>query len=101
VGASSINVDQESRAATFQRYASSAAADGDSTDSTAQIFGCVGTLAGNPALCAALNWHVGQLLASGRSGRAIFCRAVPAGISVTTLQYMVVAVGWRLGTMTD
>ncbi|MGH3416165.1 MAG: discoidin domain-containing protein, partial [Actinocrinis sp.] len=38
-----------------------AAANGDSTDSTAQIFGCGGTLSANPQLCAGLNRHVAQL----------------------------------------
>ena len=42
-------------------FTSYAAANGDSSDSTAQIFGCGGTLSANPPLCAALNRHVAQL----------------------------------------
>ena len=100
-----------------------AAANGDTTDSTAQIFGCGGTLANNPTLCAGLNRHVAQLPASEQSNPANFYQAAPANyyaefwhenaingkqygfpydddagqssdISVTNPQYMVVAVGW-------
>ena len=62
-------------------FTSYAAANGDTTDSTAQIFGCGGTLAANPTLCSALNRHVAQLPASravqpgqllpGRSGQLL------------------------------
>ena len=38
-----------------------AASVGDTSDSTAQIFGCGGTLSANPPLCAGLNRHVAQL----------------------------------------
>jgi hypothetical protein len=104
-------------------FSAYAAANGDTSDSTAQIFGCGGTLAANPTLCAALNRHVAQLPASEQSNPANFYEAAPANyyaefwhdnaingkqygfpydddagqssdISVTNPQYMVVAVGW-------
>jgi hypothetical protein len=104
-------------------YSSYAASVGDTTDSTAQIFGCAGTLAGKPSLCAGLNRHVAQLPASEQSNPGQFYLAAPANyyaqfwhqnainglaygfpyddyagqssdISVTNPQYMVVAVGW-------
>ena len=104
-------------------YASYAASAGDSSDSTAQIFGCTGTLASNPALCAGLNRHVAQLPAAQQSDPANFYQAAPANyyaqfwhanainglaygfpydddagqssdISVSNPQYLVVAVGW-------
>jgi hypothetical protein len=104
----------------FQSYA---AANGDTTDSTAQIFGCGGTLANNPQLCAGLNRHVAQLPSAQQSIPGNFYLAAPANyyaqfwhrnaingfeygfpyddyagqsadISVTNPQYMVVAVGW-------
>jgi hypothetical protein len=104
-------------------FTSYAAAAGDTTDSTAQIFGCGGTLAANPTLCAGLNRHVAQLPAAQQSDPANFYQAAPANyyaqfwhasainglqygfpydddagqssdISVTNPQYMVVAVGW-------
>ena len=108
----------------FANYFSSyAAANGDSSDSTAQIFGCGGTLAGNPQLCAALNRHVAQLPLAQQTNPANFYQAAPANyyaefwhqnaingvqygfpyddyagqssdISITNPQYMVVAVGW-------
>src|ERR1700678_2295348 len=59
-------------------FTSYAAANGDTTDSTAQIFGCGGTLAANPTLCAALNRHVAQLPASEQSNPANFYQAAPA-----------------------
>jgi hypothetical protein len=100
-----------------------AAANGDSSDSTAQIFGCGGTLSANPTLCAGLNRHVAQLPASQQSIPSNFYQAAPANyyaqfwhqnainglqygfpydddagqssdISVNNPQYMVVAVGW-------
>jgi hypothetical protein len=100
-----------------------AAANGDSSDSTAQIFGCGGTLSANPPLCAGLNRHVAQLPASEQSDPSNFYLAAPANyyaqfwhenaingkqygfpydddagqssdISVANPQYMVVAVGW-------
>ena len=104
-------------------FTSYAASVGDTTDSTAQVFGCGGTLANNPTLCAGLNRHVAQLPASEQSDPANFYQAAPANyyaefwhenaingkqygfpydddagqssdISVTNPQYMVVAVGW-------
>jgi Beta-1,3-glucanase/Putative Ig domain/F5/8 type C domain len=108
----------------FANYFSSyAAANGDTSDSTAQIFGCGGTLAGNPQLCAALNRHVAQLPLAQQTNPANFYQAAPANyyaqfwhqnaingvqygfpyddyagqssdISITNPQYMVVAVGW-------
>jgi F5/8 type C domain/Beta-1,3-glucanase len=100
-----------------------AAANGDSSDSTAQIFGCGGTLSANPTLCAGLNRHVAQLPAASQSDPTQFYQAAPANyyaefwhnnaingkaygfpydddagqssdISVSNPQYMVVAVGW-------
>jgi F5/8 type C domain/Beta-1,3-glucanase len=53
-------------------FTSYAASEGDSSDSTAQIFGCGGTLAGNPPLCAGLNRHVAQLPASQQSNPSNF-----------------------------
>jgi F5/8 type C domain/Beta-1,3-glucanase len=153
---------QETRAATFQRFANSvptqfkelatdnapfgipspgndpafqpggqyanyltsyAAANGDTTDTTAQIFGCGGTLSNNPPLCAGLNRHVAQLPTAQQSDPSQFYLAAPANyyaqfwhenninakaygfpydddagqssdISVTNPQYLVVAVGW-------
>ena len=104
-------------------FTSYAAANGDSADSTAQIFGCGGTLSANPTLCAGLNRHVAQLPAAQQSNPANFYLAAPANyyaqfwhqnainglqygfpydddagqssdISITNPQYMVVAVGW-------
>jgi hypothetical protein len=104
-------------------FTSYAAANGDTADSTAQIFGCGGTLAANPPLCAGLNRHVAQLPIAQQSNPANFYQAAPANyyaqfwhqnaingmqygfpydddagqssdISVTNPQYMVVAVGW-------
>jgi len=104
-------------------FASYAAANGDTGDSTAQVFGCAGTLASKPQLCAGLNRHVAQLTATQQSNPANFYPAAPANyyarfwhqnainglqygfpyddfagqssdISVTNPQYVVVAVGW-------
>ena len=104
-------------------YAKYAASVGDTSDSTAQIFGCAGTLANNPALCAGLNRHVAQLPAPEQTDPAHFHKAGPASyyaefwhknainglaygfpyddyagqssdISVTNPKYLVVAVGW-------
>jgi hypothetical protein len=104
-------------------FTSYAAANGDSADSTAQIFGCGGTLSANPTLCAGLNRHVAQLPAAQQSNPANFYLAAPANyyaqfwhqnainglqygfpydddagqssdISITNPQYMVVAIGW-------
>ncbi len=104
-------------------FSSYAAANGDTSDSTAQIFGCGGTLAGNPQLCAAFNRHVAGETTAQQANPANFYQAAPANyysafwhqnsingmeygfpyddyngqsadISVTNPQYMVVAVGW-------
>ncbi|HEY5015425.1 MAG TPA: beta-1,3-glucanase family protein, partial [Streptosporangiaceae bacterium] len=104
-------------------FTSYAAANGDTSDSTAQIFGCGGTLAANPQLCAGLNRHVAQLPIAQQSDPSQFYLAAPANyyaqfwhqnaingkqygfpydddagqssdISVGNPQYMVVAVGW-------
>jgi hypothetical protein len=104
-------------------FTSYAAANGDTSDSTAQIFGCGGTLAGNPQLCAALNRHVAGLSTTAQSTPSNFYQSAPANyyaqfwhqnaingvqygfpyddyagqssdISVTNPQYLVIAVGW-------
>jgi F5/8 type C domain/Beta-1,3-glucanase len=104
-------------------FTSYAASEGDTSDSTAQIFGCGGTLAANPPLCAGLNRHVAQLPAAQQSNPANFYQSAPANyyaqfwhqnaidglqygfpydddagqssdISITAPQYLVVAVGW-------
>jgi len=104
-------------------FTSYAAANGDTSDSTAQIFGCGGTLAANPQLCAGLNRHVAQLPVAQQSNPANFYLAAPANyyawfwhqnainakqygfpydddagqssdISLANPQYAVVAVGW-------
>ena len=104
-------------------FTSYAASEGDTTDSTAQIFGCGGTLSANPPLCAGLNRHVAQLTTAQQSDPSQFYQAAPANyyaqfwhenaingkaygfpydddagqssdISATSPQYMVVAVGW-------
>jgi hypothetical protein len=104
-------------------FSSYAASVGDTSDSTPQIFGCGGTLANNPPLCAGLNRHVAQLPAAQQSDPSQFYLAGPANyysqfwhqnaingvqygfpyddsagqssdISVSNPQYMVIAVGW-------
>jgi F5/8 type C domain/Beta-1,3-glucanase/Putative Ig domain len=100
-----------------------AAANGDTSDSTPQIFGCGGTLAGNPQLCAALNRHVAGETTAQQQNPANYYLAAPANyyamfwhqnainnkqygfayddyagqssdISVANPQYAVVAIGW-------
>lgn len=100
-----------------------AAAHGDRADSTAEIFGCGGTLSVNPPLCAALNRHVAKLSPAGQQNPANFYKAAPANyyadfwhknaiggkqygfpydddasqssdISVGSPKYLIVAVGW-------
>jgi beta-glucanase (GH16 family) len=107
-------------AAYFTAYATAHGAKGDTT---ADVFGCGGTLSANPPLCAGLNRHVAQLPASRQQNPATFYKAGPANyyaefwhenaingkqygfpydddagqssdISVANPQYMVVAVGW-------
>ena len=104
----------------FTAYAN---AHGAKADTTADVFGCGGTLSANPPLCAALNRHVAGLPASAQSNPADFYRAGPANyyaqfwhenaingkqygfpydddagqssdISVANPQYLIVAVGW-------
>jgi len=104
-------------------YTSYAASVGDTSDTTAQIFGCGGTLSANPPLCAGLNRHVAQLPTAQQSNPANFYQAAPANyyaqfwhqnaingvqygfpydddagqssdISITGPQYLVIAVGW-------
>jgi Beta-1,3-glucanase len=100
-----------------------AAAHGAKGDTTADIFGCGGTLSANPPLCAGLNRHVAQLPAAKQSNPANFYQAGPANyyaafwhknainarqygfpydddagqssdLSVANPKYMIVAVGW-------
>jgi beta-glucanase (GH16 family) len=100
-----------------------AAAHGATADTTADVFGCGGTLSDNPPLCAALNRHVAQLPAAKQSNPANFYKAGPANyyaefwhdnaingkqygfpydddagqssdLSVANPRYMIVAVGW-------
>ena len=104
----------------FTKYA---AAHGAKGDTTAQVFGCGGTLSSNPPLCAALNRHVAQLPVSRQSNPGNFYKAAPADyyaafwhqnaingkqygfpydddanqssdISVAHPEYMIIAVGW-------
>lgn len=102
--------------------ASAIGINGDTSDSTAQVFGCGGTLASNPQLCAALNRHVAGEATAQQQNPANFYLAGPANyaefwhqkaingkqygfpyddcagqssdISVANPQYAVVAVGW-------
>jgi beta-glucanase (GH16 family) len=100
-----------------------AAAHGAQGDTTAQVFGCGGTLSANPPVCAALNRHVAQLPLAQQSNPANFYKAGPANyyaqfwhrnaingrqygfpydddasqssdLSVANPAYMIVAVGW-------
>jgi hypothetical protein len=100
-----------------------AAAHGAKGDTTADIFGCGGTLSANPPLCAGLNRHVAQLPAAKQSNPANFYKAGPANyyaafwhknainarqygfpydddasqssdLSVANPKYMIIAVGW-------
>jgi len=104
-------------------FTSYAASVGDTSDTTAQIFGCGGTLSANPVLCAGINRHVAQLPASQQSTPSLFYQSAPANyyaqfwhqnsingrqygfpydddagqssdISGNNPQYMIVAVGW-------
>jgi hypothetical protein len=104
-------------------YTSYAKSVGDSSDTTAQIFGCAGTLATNAQLCAGINRHVAQLSVAQQSVASNFYQNAPANyyaefwhqnsinglaygfpyddyagqssdISVSNPQYLVVAVGW-------
>jgi beta-glucanase (GH16 family) len=104
----------------FTAYAT---AHGAKADTTADVFGCGGTLSANPPLCAALNRHVAQLPMSQQENPADFYKAGPANyyaqfwhenaingkqygfpydddanqssdLSVANPQYLIVAVGW-------
>jgi F5/8 type C domain/Beta-1,3-glucanase len=90
---------------------------------TSNVFGCAGSLAGNPSMCAALNRHVATLSAAQQSDRTQYYRAAPANyyakfwhdnaigglaygfpyddvngqstfISHGSPQYLLIAVGW-------
>jgi hypothetical protein len=103
----------------WSSYASSVGVSASATD----IFGCAGTLSGNPQECAGLNRHVAQLPVSQQSDPSKFYLAAPANyyakfwhdnainnkaygfpydddagqssdISVNNPQYLIVAVGW-------
>jgi len=104
----------------FTAYAS---AHGAAGDTTADIFGCGGTLSANPPLCAGLNRHVAQLSVAAQTNPANYYKAGPANyyaefwhknainakqygfpyddddnqssdLSVANPKYMIVAVGW-------
>jgi hypothetical protein len=104
-------------------FNSALTAAGDTSDTSLDVFGCAGTLSGNPTLCAALNRGVAQLPASEQSTPSLFYQTAPANyyaqfwhqnaingvqygfpyddvdgqssdLSVANPQYMVVAVGW-------
>jgi hypothetical protein len=104
-------------------FNSALAAAGDTSDTSLDVFGCAGTLSGNPTLCAALNRGVAQLPTSQQSNPSLFYQTAPANyyaqfwhqnsingvqygfpyddvdgqssdLSVANPQYMVVAVGW-------
>ncbi|MBR7826228.1 discoidin domain-containing protein [Actinospica sp. MGRD01-02] len=108
----------------YANYFNSAlTAAGDTSDTSLDVFGCAGTLSGNPTLCAALNRGVAQLPTSEQSTPSLFYQTAPANyyaqfwhqnaingvqygfpyddvdgqssdLSVANPQYMVVAVGW-------
>jgi hypothetical protein len=108
----------------YANYFNSAlTAAGDTSDTSLDVFGCAGTLSGNPTLCAALNRGVAQLPTAQQSISSNFYQTAPANyyaqfwhqnainamqygfpyddvdgyssdLSVANPQYMVVAVGW-------
>jgi hypothetical protein len=47
-------------------------------ETTQYIFGCAGSMAGNPNMCAALNRHVAALPSSGQSDPSQFYKSAPA-----------------------
>ncbi len=47
-------------------------------ETTQYIFGCAGSMAGNPNMCAALNRHVATLPSSGQSDPSRFYQSAPA-----------------------
>ena len=108
----------------YANYFNSAlTAAGDTSDTSLDVFGCAGTLSGNPTLCAALNRGVAQLPSSSWTNTSLYYQTAPANyyaqfwhqnsinamqygfpyddvngqssdLSVANPQYMVVAVGW-------
>jgi hypothetical protein len=103
----------------FTSYAASAGVN----ETTQNIFGCAGTMAGNPTMCAALNRHVATLSAAQQQDPSQYYLAAPANyyakfwhdnainglaygfpyddvdgqssyISHANPQYLLVAVGW-------
>jgi len=108
----------------YANYFNSAlAAAGDTADNSNDVFGCAGTLASNPPLCARLNRGVATLPAAQQNDPSLYYQTAPANyyaqfwhqnsingkqygfpydddngqssdISVANPQYMVVAVGW-------
>jgi hypothetical protein len=58
----------------FTSYAQSAGV----SESTQYIFGCAGTMAANPSMCAALNRHVAALPAGQQSDPSQFYKSAPA-----------------------
>jgi len=104
-------------------FNSALTAAGDTSDTSLDVFGCAGTLSGNPTLCAALNRGVAQLPTAQQSISSNFYQTAPSNyysqfwhqnainamqygfpyddvdgyssdLSVANPQYMVVAVGW-------
>jgi hypothetical protein len=62
----------------YATYMSSYAASVGVNESTQNIFGCAGSMAGNPSMCAALNRHVAQLPSSQWETPSNFYLAPPA-----------------------
>jgi hypothetical protein len=58
----------------FTSYASSVGV----SETTQNIFGCAGSMAGNPTMCAALNRHTAQLPAAQQQTPSNFYQAAPA-----------------------
>ena len=104
-------------------FDSALAAAGDTGDNSTDVFGCAGTLASNPTLCAGLNRGVATLSSAQQNDPSLYYQTAPANyyaqfwhqnsingkqygfpydddngqssdISVANPQYMVVAVGW-------
>ncbi len=104
-------------------YFTSYAASVGVNESTSNIFGCAGSMAGNPTMCAALNRHTAQLPTAQQQTPSLFYQAPPANyyakfwhdnainalaygfpyddvagqssfISHGSPQYLLVAVGW-------
>ncbi len=59
-------------------YFTSYAASVGVNETTSNIFGCAGSMAGNPTMCAALNRHTAQLPASQQQTPSNFYQAAPA-----------------------